>query len=111
VKRSGRVALSSIPFETAEVARQLGKQHLLSSIDWSQLPFRVKGSSSFGIPVPEFALWVRELQVQAVVELGSHTFFVARVLQEEVYSDGPGFFMIHGIYQRVRAPSVERGRP
>jgi flavin reductase (DIM6/NTAB) family NADH-FMN oxidoreductase RutF len=111
VKRSGRVALSSVPFEKAEVARQLGKHHLQSSIDWNRLPFHVKSSSRFGIPVPEFALRVRELEVQAVEELGSHTFFVARILQEEIYADGPNFFMIHGIYQRVRAPGMDCSRP
>jgi flavin reductase (DIM6/NTAB) family NADH-FMN oxidoreductase RutF len=110
VKRSGRVALSSIPFEKAGVARQLGKHHLQSSIDWSQLPFRLKNSSRFGVPVPEFALRVRELEVQTVEELGSHTFFVGRILHEEIYADGPNFFMIHGIYQRVRATGTERVR-
>ncbi len=107
VKRSGRVVLSSIPFEKAGVARQLRKHHLQSSIDWSELPFLLKSSSRFGAPVPEFALRVKELEVQTVEELGSHTFFVGRILQEEIYAAGPGFFMIHGIYQRVRPTGTE----
>jgi flavin reductase (DIM6/NTAB) family NADH-FMN oxidoreductase RutF len=107
VKRSGRVALSSVPFEKAEVARQLAHHHREVSIDWNRLPFRVKDSSRFGVPVPEFALRVRELEVEAVEELGSHTFFIARILHEEVYADNPNFFMIHGIYQKVRRPGVE----
>jgi flavin reductase (DIM6/NTAB) family NADH-FMN oxidoreductase RutF len=111
VKRSGRIALSSIPFEKAYLARQLARHHLQASIDWDQLPFRVKASSRFGVPVPEFALRVRELEVQTVEELGSHTFFVARVLHEEIYADGPNFFMIHGIYQGVRMASPESVGP
>jgi flavin reductase (DIM6/NTAB) family NADH-FMN oxidoreductase RutF len=111
VKRSGRVALSSIPFEKADLARQLARHHLQASIDWNQLPFHVKDSSGFGVPVPEFALRVRELEVQDVEELGSHTFFVARILHEEIYADGPAFFMIHGIYQRVRTASTENVSP
>jgi hypothetical protein len=103
VKRAGRVALSSVPFEKADVARQLGKHHLQSAIDWKQLPFKVRSSARFGFPVPEFALRVKELEVEAVEELGSHTFFVARVLREEMYASGPNFFMIHGIYERVRS--------
>lgn len=109
VKRSGRVALSSVPFEKAGVARQLGKHHLQNSIDWNRLPFRLKSSSKFGFPVPDFALRVRELEVQDVEELGSHTFFVARVLEEKVYASGPNFFMIHGIYQHVRELDRDRG--
>ena len=103
VKRAGRVALSSVPFEKADVARQLGKHHLQGAIDWTQLPFKVRSSCRFGFPVPEFALRVKELKVEAVEELGSHTFFVARVFGEEMYASGPNFFMIHGIYQRVRS--------
>lgn len=110
VKRAGRVALSSVPFEKADVARLLGKHHLKSAIDWNQLPFGVKSSRCFGFPVPEFALRVKELEVETVKELGSHTFFVARVLQEEIYSAGPNFFMIHGIYQSVRSQVVARGQ-
>jgi flavin reductase (DIM6/NTAB) family NADH-FMN oxidoreductase RutF len=107
VKRSGRVALSSVPFEKADMARQLAKHHLQVSIDWNRLPFRLKDSSRFGFPVPEFALRVREFEVQASEELGSHTFFVAKILQEKIYADEANFFMIHGIYQRVRMTDVE----
>lgn len=110
VKRAGRVALSSVPFEKAGVARQLGKHHLQSSIDWNQLPFRVKRSGRLGFPVPEFALRVVELEIQSVEELGSHTFFVGKILQEVTYAGGANFFMIHGIYQSVRAPDMERDR-
>jgi flavin reductase (DIM6/NTAB) family NADH-FMN oxidoreductase RutF len=103
VKRAGRVALSSIPFEKAAVARQLGKHHLQATIEWDQLPFGVRSSRRFGVPVPEFALRVKELEIESVEELGSHTFFVARVVEEEICAPGPNFFMIHGIYEKVRA--------
>jgi hypothetical protein len=55
-------------------------------IDRNRLPFRIKDSSRFGLPVPELALRVRELEMQATEELGSHTFFVAKVLQEKIYA-------------------------
>ena len=41
-------------------------------------------SRALNIPVPEFALRVRELKVHTVRPLGSHTFFVARLVGEEV---------------------------
>jgi flavin reductase (DIM6/NTAB) family NADH-FMN oxidoreductase RutF len=103
VKRAGRVALSSIPFEEAGAVRQLGKHHLKATIDWKELPFRVKTWKSFGGPVPEFALRVREVRVETVKELGSHTFFVGRIVQEKTYAEGAQFYMVHGMYQRVRA--------
>jgi flavin reductase (DIM6/NTAB) family NADH-FMN oxidoreductase RutF len=111
VKRAGRVALSSIPFEAADAARQLGKHHRMASIEWKDLPFPVKDWKGFGGPVPEFALRVREVEVEAVKELGSHTFFIGRTLREELYSDREYFYMVHGMYQAWRAADAERGRP
>ncbi len=103
--------MSSIPFEAADAARQLGKHHQMASIDWKDLPFRVKDWKSFGGPVPEFASRVRDVEVEAVKELGSHTFFIGRTLREELYSDREYFYMVHGMYQAWRTAGAKRGRP
>jgi flavin reductase (DIM6/NTAB) family NADH-FMN oxidoreductase RutF len=110
VKGAVRVALSSIPYEKAHIARQLGKQHLRSAVDWNLLPFESMRSSLLGLPIPEFAFRVIELEIQTAKELGSHTFFVGRVLHEEIFADGESFFMIHGIYQDVRVPGLKSDR-
>jgi flavin reductase (DIM6/NTAB) family NADH-FMN oxidoreductase RutF len=106
VERSGRVALSSIPAEQASVARQLGRNHRQESVDWNLLPFQTKRSPALGIPVPGFALRVREMQIEAVRKLGSHTLFVAHVIRDETWADNLQFFMVHGLYQRVRRPEA-----
>jgi flavin reductase (DIM6/NTAB) family NADH-FMN oxidoreductase RutF len=110
VKGALRVALSSIPCEKAHIARQLGKQHLRSAVDWNLLPFQAMRSSLLDLPVPEFALRVIEMEIQTIKELGSHTFFVARVLHQQVFAEGESFFMIHGIYQDVRVPGLNSDR-
>jgi flavin reductase (DIM6/NTAB) family NADH-FMN oxidoreductase RutF len=102
VERAGRVALSSIPFDQAALARQLGKNHRQEGVNWGDLPFPVTRSAALGIPVPAFASRVRELEVEAVRKLGSHTLFVARIIRDERWSDSPQFFMIHGLYQSWR---------
>jgi len=102
VERAGRVALSSIPFDQAALARQLGKNHRQEAVNWGELSFPVTRSAALGIPVPAFALHVREMEVEAVRKLGSHTLFVARVIRDERWSDSPQFFMIHGLYQSWR---------
>jgi flavin reductase (DIM6/NTAB) family NADH-FMN oxidoreductase RutF len=96
------VALSSIPTEHSEVARQLGKNHKQETISWSELPFATKPSAALSIPVPCFASRVIEMQIETTHNLGSHTFFAARVVRDERYSDGAQFFMVHGIYQSWR---------
>ena len=102
VADAGSVALSGIPMEHSEVARQLGKNHKRETISWNQLPFPTKPSSAFSIPVPCFASRVIELQIETTHHLGSHTFFVARVIRDERHHDGAQFFMVHGIYQSWR---------
>ena len=102
VAEAGTVALSSIPMEHSEAARQLGKNHKQETISWNQLPFPTKPSTACSIPVPCFASRVIEMQIETTHNLGSHTFFVARVIQDERHSDGAQFFMVHGIYQSWR---------
>ena len=102
VASAGTVVLSTIPMEHSEVARQLGKNHKKESISWNQLPFSTRPSTACGIPVPCFASRVIEMQVETTRNLGSHTFFVARIIRDERRSDGQQFFMIHGIYQSWR---------
>jgi flavin reductase (DIM6/NTAB) family NADH-FMN oxidoreductase RutF len=102
VERAGRLALSGIPFEEAPVARELGKNHRREAVNWNELPFRVAPSAALGIPVPSFASRVREMEIEAVRQLGSHTLFIARIVRDERRSDNPQFFMIHGLYQAWR---------
>jgi len=102
VAEAGTVALSSIPIEHSEMARQLGKNHKQETIAWNQLPFPTSPSTATGIPVPCFASRVIEMQIETMQILGSHTFFVARVIRDERHSRGAQFFMVHGIYQSWR---------
>jgi len=102
VERAGRVALSGIPFDQAAMARQLGKNHRRDAVNWSELPFQVTRSAALGIPAPAFALRVREMEIESIRKLGSHTLFVARIVRDERWSDSPQFFMVHGFYQAWR---------
>ncbi len=102
VAEARAVALSSIPMEHSEAARQLGKNHKRETISWNELPFTTQPSAAFNIPVPSFASRVVEMQIETTHNLGSHTFFSARVVRDERYSDGTQFFMVHGIYQSWR---------
>ncbi len=109
IERAGRVALSSIPVESAEVVRQLGRNHRLEFANWDALPFRLARSKAFDFPVPEFALRIREMEIEAVRKLGSHTLFFARVVRDERLRDDLQCCSIHGIYQSWRL--AQYGQP
>jgi hypothetical protein len=47
-------------------------------------------------------LRVRELELEKVHSIGSHSFFVARILGDTVFSTEPSLCVIHGYYQTWR---------
>ena len=102
VERVGKLAISDVPAEHASTVCHLGPNHKRTSIAWNELSFDTRPSPDMGIPVPEFALRVREMQVEEAHPIGSHTLFIARVIREEKLADEPQFFVVHGIYQAWR---------
>lgn len=102
VERAGRVALSGVPLSQTSLAYRLGVNHGKPAIDWNELPFATKASTRFKIRVPVFALRVREMEIEMVHNLGSHTFFVARIIHDERFAEDVGLCIVHGFYQSWR---------
>lgn len=114
VERARRIVLSTVPFSQAKAAYSMAPNHKKDSIDVAQLSFAVRRSAEFGFPVPEFALRVREMEVEAIERPGSHTLFLSRVLRDEYCeasgAAAPQFFTLHGIYKARREPREEASR-
>ena len=112
VVKARRAAISNVPLAEAGLAKGLGRNHLKTSIDLSELPFESRPSHTFGFPVPDFAVRVRELEIESSQRLGSHTFFIARLVHDEQLAVAQEFFYVHGIYQswRVRNLAALAGR-
>ena len=102
LERSRRIALSSVPLEQKAWAYGLGKNHKRTGIEWAGVPFATTPSPTFGIPVPSFSTRVREMQIEAVRELGSHKLLLGRIVQDQRRTEAPELFLIHGIYQARR---------
>jgi flavin reductase (DIM6/NTAB) family NADH-FMN oxidoreductase RutF len=102
VEDAGRLALSSVPIAQAPLAFQLAANHTRDSVEWEQLPFERIQSAKFGIPIPGFALRVREMEIENVQRVGSHTFFIARIVGDEKRASGEELCIIHGFYQHWR---------
>lgn len=110
LERSRRIALSSVPLEQKAWAYDLGKNHKHTSVEWAGVPFATTPSPTFGIAVPCFSPRVREMQIEAVRELGSHKLLLGRIVQDQRRMEAPELFLIHGIYQarRQRAQRAEQ---
>lgn len=106
VENAGRIAMSTIPVSQGAIPYQLAHNHAKRSIDWNQLSFSTKSSPEFSIPIPNFAVRVRELAIEDISEIGSHRFFLAKMIRDEVLSEAPALSSIHGFYQSWRLRQI-----
>jgi hypothetical protein len=103
VERARRLALSTVPLPQAHYVYALAANHFISSLDWARLPFETRPSAAYGFPVPAFAARVREMEVEAIQRIGSHNFFVAKIIDDEKLQDCEIVCAIHGFYQVWRS--------
>jgi flavin reductase (DIM6/NTAB) family NADH-FMN oxidoreductase RutF len=97
-----KFALSVTPFEHAPVAFALAVNHNVPAIDFDDLPFPTRRSKELQLPVPAFAPRVREMEIESVNKVGTHSLFIARVLSDERLAGGAEFSVVHGYYQAWR---------
>jgi flavin reductase (DIM6/NTAB) family NADH-FMN oxidoreductase RutF len=102
LEHSRRIALSNVPIEQKTLAYNLGKNHSRPPFSKDLIPFDTVTSALFGLPVPRFAMRVREMQIVAIRPMGSHRLFVCEILEDRAYSSGLHLFVIHGLYQAWR---------
>jgi len=107
VESAGHIAISTIPLSQGSIAYQLASNHTKQSIDWNRLPFLTKSSPEFSIPIPDFAVRVRELSIEEVSKIGSHRFFLAKMTLDEILSEASAFSSIHGFYQSWRLRQIQ----
>jgi flavin reductase (DIM6/NTAB) family NADH-FMN oxidoreductase RutF len=94
---AGRLAVSSVPLAWKKTVFGLGRNHREATVE--ELPIPTVPSPSFGIPVPEGALTVRELKIERIVEVGSHVLFVTTTENLERRAEGLQMCHTHAFYQ------------
>ena len=97
-----RFALSVTPIEQAPIAFALAVNHNTYSMEFKNLPFPTRPSPHLGLAVPVFSPRVREMEIESVNKVGSHSLFVARTISDERFGHGPEFSVVHGFYQAWR---------
>jgi len=108
MKSARKVALTDVAARDYAIAYKLGAHHKNMKVAWDQLPFGIQRSRNFGLPCPQSALRVRELEILDFDTIGSHTFFLTRIVSDEGAAEDLRFFHTSGIYQHFRA---RRGHP
>jgi flavin reductase (DIM6/NTAB) family NADH-FMN oxidoreductase RutF len=102
MERSRRVALSGVPVEQISIAYALGQNHKKTDFRWNQISFDLTTSPAFGLPIPEFALSVKEMEIEEVRVMGSHKLFICRTEVNHLRSHGLQLSFVQGFYHARR---------
>lgn len=97
-----RVALSAIPAAMKDVVYQLSAHHKQPLADWAELPFPLRPSREYGVPAVASALRIRELAIVHSQEIGSHTFFLGRIVADDKLAEGTQLHHTAGFHQAWR---------
>lgn len=97
-----RVALSGVPATMKAAVYKLAGHHKRPLDDWNELPFPVRPSREFRIPVVAEALRIQELAIVHHQEIGSHTFFLGHVASSENPAAGMQLHHTAGFHQAWR---------
>ena len=102
IERSRKVALIGVPVEQISTAYRLGQNHKKTDFHWNQVPFDLTTSPAFGLPIPEFALNVKEMEIEEVRAMGSHKLFICRTEANHLRCHGLQLSFVHGFYHARR---------
>lgn len=103
-----RVAISGIGADHKDAVYRLGEHHKKEFTDWNALPFVMHLSETFRIPAVSSALSIRELAIEHNELIGSHMFFVCRIVSDRKQSSGLQLHHTAGFHQEFRR---RRGDP
>jgi flavin reductase (DIM6/NTAB) family NADH-FMN oxidoreductase RutF len=106
MREARRVALSGAPAHLKATVYQLAAHHKRPLDDWNELPFAVRPSREFGIPVVAEAPRIQELAIVRHQEIGSHTFFLGQIASDEKSADGVQLHHTAGFHQAWRRRSA-----
>jgi hypothetical protein len=100
IKEAAAFCLSAVPFSKADVIYKLHEQRKKEKMGLKNLPFSVLESRELKIPVPDFAISVREFRVERAFENGLYTTFVMKSINHYTLSEELQF--AHAPWYRVR---------
>ncbi|HEY4294710.1 flavin reductase [Luteibacter sp.] len=97
-----RVALSHPPASMKAAVYQLARHHKDAVTIWNELSVPLSRSPRFDIPTVASALRVQELAIIHSQVIGSHTFFLCRVVSAEDRGEGEQLHHTAGFHQYYR---------
>lgn len=82
IKKAGGFCLSAVPLDKVDVIYKHHEQRKKGKVTLDSLTFFVAGSRVLKIPVPDFAIMVREFKVEDTIEKGQYTLLIIKCINE-----------------------------
>ena len=82
IEESQQLLVCELDTTQLSTAYSLGKNHGKTNLHGAKLPYEFSPSHHYGLPVPDFAIGYREIQIEQSKHLGSHMLFLGRVVNE-----------------------------
>jgi flavin reductase (DIM6/NTAB) family NADH-FMN oxidoreductase RutF len=99
VRRSRRMVVSWIPPSLGPQAYALADMHRADETDFGVIAFPLARSARFHHPVPAQALSVVEVDIERMVDMGSHTALIGVPVQTSHLNEGLAMHHVSGLYQ------------
>ena len=110
IKRCGKLAVSYVPLAILDTVYAMGKNNKRVCVPRDEMLVSTRLSPLYSIPVPEEAIYIREVEIVDSFEIGFHTIFVATTMNFERYTEEMHFCHVQRIYQRYLMDQA-RGLP
>jgi flavin reductase (DIM6/NTAB) family NADH-FMN oxidoreductase RutF len=103
VEASGRIVISQIHCDAYKTAYSLGRNHVQELRSKENFPFGNINSPGFEWPLPQSALYYRELELVQSFEHGIHKLLLYKVVSRQMLSNEPATLAhIHNVYATWR---------
>jgi hypothetical protein len=87
VRESGRLLISTVESGAFKEVYLLGKNHMQEPKDILLFPFSAKRSVYYNLPIPDSAIYCREMEVMDSFILGIHRIFTLKILSRRTIND------------------------
>lgn len=103
VETSGRIVISQIHCDAYKTAYSLGKNHTQELRSKDKFAFGNINSSVLQLPLPQSALYYRELELMQSFEHGIHKLLLYKIVSRQIVSHEPATLAhIHNVYATWR---------
>ena len=103
VETSGRIVISQIHCDAFKTAYSLGKNHVQELRSKDNFPFGNTNSAAFQLPLPQSALYYRELELIRTFEHGIHKLLLYKIVSGQMVNHEPATLAhVHNVYATWR---------